>query len=307
MLRNYDGIFAPNLYSFRKNKTVKKAIEKITNTYNIDEKFVYKVDISSYFNSVQVEKILPIIEEYLSEDFELLSFLKDLLLDPYVLYEGEMLTEVKGILPGVPISAFLANLYLKDLDYYFFNNNIIYARYSDDIIVFADTKQEINKYADHIKSYLREKGLQINPEKEVYTAPFDKWEFLGFSYQSGVIDVSDVAFKKIKAKMHRKRDALIRWADRKGLPGEYAAKAFVKRFNAKLFDNPIHNELTWARWYFPIINTTETLEKIDEYMQYCIRVLVTGKRTKSRFDCKYEDIKKLGYRNLVNEYYKSKN
>ena len=94
---------------------------------------------------------------------------------------------------------------------------------------------------------------------------------------------------------------------KKNLPGEYAARAFVKRFNTKLYDNPVYSELTWTRWFFPVINTDETLKKIDEYMQECIRYLATGKRTKSRYNFRYEDIKNLGYRNLVNEYYKFKN
>ena len=77
--------------------------------------------------------------------------------------------------------------------------------------------------------------------------------------------------------------------------------------DTKLYDNPVYSELTWTRWFFPVINTDETLKKIDEYMQECIRYLATGKRTKSRYNFRYEDIKNLGYRNLVNEYYKFKN
>ena len=107
--------------------------------------------------------------------------------------------------------------------------------------------------------------------------------------------------------MRRKARSLSRWASKKNLLGEYAARAFVKRINTKLYDNPVYSELTWTRWFFPVINTDETLKKIDEYMQECIRYLATGKRTKSRYNFRYEDIKNLGYRNLVNEYYKFKN
>ena len=104
--------------------------------------------------------------------------------------------------------------------------------------------------------------------------------------------------------MRRKTRALSRWADKKGVPREMAARAFIKRFNSKLYDNPVYSELTWTRWFFPVINTDKTLKEIDSYMLECIRYLATGKRNKSKYDFRYEDIKKLGYRSLINEYYK---
>ena len=52
-----------------------------------------------------------------------------------------------------------------------------------------------------------------------------------------------------------------------------------------------------------MITTDESLRRIDHYAQDCIRYLLTGKRTKGRFDARYADIRALGYRSLVHEYY----
>ena len=305
-LKAYDNLFAPNLYSFRKNKTVKSAWNYILRINDLNKKYVYKVDISSYFNSVNPENFIPILKSALQHNSELCDFLEEILLNPYAIYKGDVIKEAKGILPGVPVSAFFANLYLSELDHFFFENNVPYFRYSDDIIVFADNDEKLNEYITTIKNHLKSKGLEINPEKETITQPGEKWDFLGFCYHNGTIDVSEVAVKKLKAKMRRKSRALLRWAEKKNYPSEYAVKAFIKRFNAKLYDNPIHNELTWCRWYFPIITTDASLKAIDEYMQDCIRFLATGKRNKSRYNFTYENIKNSGYRNLVNEYYKFK-
>ena len=54
----------------------------------------------------------------------------------------------------------------------------------------------------------------------------------------------------------------------------------------------------------PHYNTDESLKLIDEYCQYNVRFLATGRHTKKMYDFRYEDIKKLGYRSLVHEYYK---
>ncbi len=307
LLRDYDDLFAPNLYSFRKNSGVKKASENILKIRDLNSRYVYKADISDYFNSVDVNLLLPELKNVFADDVELFEFFRRLLENPYSEYDGKMVKENKGIMAGVPISAFLANLYLRELDKIFYDRKIPYMRYSDDILVFAKDEVQIAESIKIIKDYLTKRHLKINADKESVSKPHEKWTFLGFSYCEGVIDISDVSFEKLKAKMRRKTKSLARWAGKKNLPGEYAAKAFVNRFNAKLYDNPVYNELTWSRWFFPVINTDETLKKIDEYMQDCIRYLATGKRTKARFDFKYIDMKDLGYRNLVNEYYKVKN
>ena len=45
------------------------------------------------------------------------------------------------------------------------------------------------------------------------------------------------------------------------------------------------------------------LFRSDLYAQDCLRYLLSGKRTKARFNVRYEDLKALGYRSLVNAYY----
>lgn len=305
-LKRYDRIFAPNLYSFRLFRDAKDAWTYIRKLRNLDQKYVYKVDISDYFRSVEPERILPRLKQVLQDDEGLYRLLEEILLCPNAVENGLSKPCKKGILPGVPTSAFLANLFLDDLDHAFFRDRIPYLRYSDDIIVFSDSAEESEANARRIKDCLKEKGLDINTDKELFTPPEMPWDFLGFSYDSGIIDVSPVAFEKLKGKMRRKCRALERWADRKGVPGTYAAKAFVKRFHAKMFENPAAGELTWARWYFPVITTDRTLKKIDAYAVDTVRFLATGKRSKKRFDFRYGAVKEMGYRSLVNEYYRFK-
>ena len=305
-LRKYDGIFPDNLYSFRSSITVKSAIDDIRRRQLSKNMFVYKTDISDYFKSVDISLLLPILEEVFSDDERLFSFLKSILESNEVIYQNEIIYENKGIIPGAPISSFLANVFLSGMDSFFFEKNIDYMRYSDDIIVFAKTREELDEYISIIKGFISDKGLCVNEKKEEYFLPGQPFNFLGFEFDNGRVDISSISIKKLKAKMRRKTRALRRWADSKGAPGTAAARAFIKRFNAKLFSNPVKNELTWTRWFFPVINTDEGLKEIDRYEMECIRYLATGKRTKGRYNFTYEDAKNLGYRNLVNEYYKFK-
>ena len=303
MLREYDAIFPEPLFSFRPGRTAKDAIRFLTGAPGIEKKFAYKADVSDYFNSIPTDRLLPILSDVLKDDPALRAFLISLLLEPEALENGRPVTEKKGIMAGTPLSAFYANLYLREMDKLFEARQIPYARYSDDIIVFGDAPEEVAAHAETIRSFLHDAGLQMNPEKETFSSPDDGWSFLGFRYCRGEIDLSPASLTKMKQKMRRKTRALKRWQERKGLEPEKAATAFIRAFNAKLFENTAEHELTWARWFFPVLTTSDSLGEIDRYAQDCIRYLATDKRTKARFNCRYKDIKRMGYKSLVHEFY----
>lgn len=302
--RKYDCLFAGNLYSFRPGRSVRTAIDDLMRLPALDTMYSYKVDISDYFNSIPVDRLLPDLKQALAEDPGVYDFLAALLQDTAVVQDGKQADESnKGIMAGTPVSTFLANFYLRDLDRHFADAGRIYARYSDDIITFAPTQEALADNIRLIHEALTQKGLTINPKKESRTEPGEPWVFLGFLFKDGRIDIAPASVEKLKAKMRRKSRALMRWKDRKNATGENAASAFIRVFNRKLFDNPIEHELTWARWYFPLITTTDSLQQIDHYCQSCIRYLATGKRNKTAYRFRYEDMKKLGYISLVNRYY----
>ena len=306
LLRKYDGLFSSGLYSFRPNRTAKDAVRRLTRQPGINKLYSYKADISNYFNSVPVEKLLSLLEKVLSDDERLYSFLSGLLTEDRVIDGNTVISEKKGIMAGTPLSAFFANLYLMDLDIAFEKEAVLCCRYSDDIIIFADTGQKCREYAARLHSFIAERGLGINPSKECFSSPDEGWTFLGFSYRNGVIDIAPSSLVKMKNKMRRKARALQRWKKRSELDGEKAALAFIRIFNSKMFECGINSDLTWNKWFFSVINTDKSLRIIDNYAQDCVRCLMSGKRTKARFNVRYEDIRRMGLRNLVHEYYAQK-
>ena len=189
------------------------------------------------------------------------------------------------------------------MDRYFADLGVPYARYSDDVIVFAPTKEETEEMADKIRKFLAEYGLAVNPDKEKFSTPSDGFTFLGFSVKGDVVDIAPATVQKLKGKMRRKAKGLLRWSKRADVDGEKAAAAFIRIFNRKLLEGPKDNELTWSFWFFPVINTSESLHVIDLYAQECVRYIISGKRTKARYNVRYEDMKKLGLRSLVHEFY----
>lgn len=304
LIRKYDGIFSPNLYSFRANYSVKQAFQYILSTSNIDQYYTYKVDISDYFNSIDLDILLPRLRNVLCDDQLLYELIETLLKNPSIVENGEIKQENKGVMAGCPIAAFLANVYLLDLDKMFAEENAIYCRYSDDIIIFTKTEEDQKRLKKKLLASLDAYHLKLNTTKEVSTIPNEPWTFLGLKYVNGQIDVSDIAVKKIKAKMRRKARALIRWKNRNSRESIYAVKAFIKAFNKKFYNNTDIHDMTWSRWYFPLITTDNSLKIIDQYMQECIRYIATETHTKSQYNFRYTQMKELGYQSLVNNWYK---
>ena len=304
MIRKYDPFFSDNLYSFRPGYGVKHALKRILNDPESSQYYSYKLDVRNYFNSIDIDLLMPILKELLSDDLPLYDFLTQQLSNPKVFDEGDLVEENKGVMAGMPYAVFLANVFLTPLDRMFEQiPGVVYCRYSDDIILFSKDKDTLNKAKEILHECLREFNLEINTDKEIETEPGEPWTFLGFECDGKNIDVSKVSVQKLKSKMKRKAKDLRRWAEISGKGGCMAARAFIKHFNKKLYTSESSDEVNWSWWYFPLITTDRSLKQIDNYMQDCVRYIATGQRTKFRFNFRYDQMKELGIISLVNKWY----
>ncbi|MBO6060838.1 MAG: hypothetical protein J6P98_01795 [Clostridia bacterium] len=152
LLRKYDGLFAPGLFSFRPGRSAKDAVEHLLRTPGLEKKYAYKADVSNYFNSIPIERLLPKLRGALGEDEELYAFLARLLEEEEALDRGKPIREQKGIMAGTPLASYYANLYLADLDREFCEEGVPYCRYSDDVIFFADTREQIELLAERFRA-----------------------------------------------------------------------------------------------------------------------------------------------------------
>lgn len=305
LLYRYDDQFAPNCYAFRRGLKAHDAIFHINKALRGQKMWAYKLDIHDYFNSISIPILLPILKEMLADDPRLYQFFENLLSNPNVLINKVVTEEQHGVMAGTPTASFLADVYLKEVDWHFHNAGIIYARYSDDIIFFAPDFETLEQHKSTLLSFLKKYKLEVNPTKEKVYSPDEAYEFLGFKCHGRDIDISEPTKRKMKGKIKRQAKALLRWRNRNNIEAEKAMKALINYFNRKFFENNDPEDLTWARWFFPVINQTDGLKEIDHYLQQNIRFLSTGRHAKANYKVDYEQLKALGYRSLVNEFYKS--
>lgn len=309
-LQEYDEIFCDNCYAFRRNYGVKDAIKSLKQQKALQQKYCLKVDISNYFNSIDVPVLLSKLSFLQEKDKQVYCFLAELLSGDEAIRmerkESFKVMEKRGAMAGTPVSPFLANVYLMDVDHYFKAENVLYFRYSDDILLFADSAEELEQYRIQLFGRIEENGLQINPSKLQVYQPNETFEFLGFSFRQGEVDLAESTMIKIKGKIKRKAHALRRWQQKKKLPPERAAKGFIKAMSRKFFVQGDGNEFSWSRWFFPCLTSDEGLKKIDAYMQMYVRFCVTGRHYKGNYKISYAQMKAWGYTSLVHAYYQEK-
>ena len=306
LLYKYDDQFAPNCYAFRRGLKASDAVFKINKSIRGQKMWAYKLDIHDYFNSIDIDILLPMLAEMLANDLPLYHFFEKLLTTNLAISNGQVIEEKHGVMAGTPTAPFLADVFLKEVDLYFYNQGVIYARYSDDIIMFAPDYDTLQQYKDQMCHFLAQYHLEVNPDKEKIYSPDEAYEFLGFKCHGHDIDISEATKKKMKGKISRKARSLLRWSHKNHIEPEKAMKGLINYFNRKFFESDDPETLTWSRWFFPVINQTDGLKEIDHYLQQYIRFISTGKHNKTNFRVDYERLKDLGYKSLVNEYYNYK-
>ena len=304
LLYEYDDCLSDNLYSFRRNITAKTAFQKIRKMVDIDERYILKLDIHDYFNSINTEILIREMKEIISDDEQLLEFLCRLLRQDRCYWQNELIEENRGAMAGVPLASFFANIYLRKLDEMFVSMNIPYFRYSDDIIVFCESQSELEKCSEMISEHLREYELTLNMDKYQEYQPHQGFVFLGLKYKDGVIDIADATVRKMQDKIRRKARSIYRSGKKNDISYEASAEKLIRSIDYKLYDINGEGNFTWSRFYFPLINTAEGLHKIDQTMLQYLRYLYSGRHYRGNYVITYEKLKSLGYTSVVNEYYR---
>lgn len=311
-LYRYDSFFCKNCYAFRRSIGVREAIRRISSVKSLQEKYCLKADISNYFNSIDAELLLQRLAFVKEDDPMLYQIFERILMQPCVVENGIKVPDSHGAMAGIPIAPFFANVYLAAADAFFERERVLYFRYSDDILIFADSMEELQKRKEQLYTWIERLHLSVNQEKARIAGPGEYWEFLGFGYRNGQIDLSDNTVRKTKAKIKRKADALRRWQRKKALPPDKAAIGLIHAMNRKFYGSAAErenceDEFTWCRWFLPNLTTDRGLREIDEYLQDYIRYAVTGRHYKGNYRIRYDTLKQWGYRSLVHEFWSLKN
>lgn len=155
----------------------KKVIEKWIRSDVKNTKYVLKMDIHHFFDSIPHDILKNKLSKYIHDDMML-----------NLLFEIIDVTET-GIPLGFYTSQWFSNWYLQELDHYIKEelHAVHYMRYMDDMVIFGANKKILHNMRNSISEYLRCKlGLSLKANWQVFL--FD-WkdrgrdlDFMGFRF-----------------------------------------------------------------------------------------------------------------------------
>ena len=190
------------------------------------------------------------------------------------------------------------------MDVHFYRSGVEYYRFADDILILADTKEELDNYLAYVHGFIKDRGLSINPKKEVFYNPGDTIEFLGLFLENGFVDINrkslDRSMRRIRieGRKYRKEVELGKKSH------EEAIHCFLTMMNHRHYGFEPGSKSCWSHWYFPLINTDRSLMIIDNQIKDWARFIRTGRHNrKNHYSVSYEELKEYGYRPLVHQFY----
>lgn len=161
----YESKFYVNSYGFRPNRGPIAAL-KIVHELIWENTYILDADIERYFDSVDQEKLMELLQQQIS-DARMLKLINKWLKSG--VQEGQRVHSTNiGVPQGGVISPLLSNIYLNQLD----QKWIIppqapgkLTRYADDLNVLCTSEEEAEEAHQVIDSKLRKMRLRLNPSK----------------------------------------------------------------------------------------------------------------------------------------------
>lgn len=254
-------------------------------------KFILRSDVESFYESVRHEQLLESIHRSSQLSIDVKRMITRLLKD-----YARISSSNRGIPRGIGISAYLAEIYLLDIDRKIRENTDIfhYARYVDDIVLmYAPSRPDkIPTYRQELELIMKERGLTLNPlphKTKELDATFQqkgKFEYLGYEFDlasggSGItlsskkLDKYKDRIKKSFTDYHKKKSFIPRKA-----ADELVARSLFLTGNMRLFSRK-SNAFIGIYFSNKFLTNDKDLKSLDYYYQHQLNS-ITNLRLKKK-------------------------
>lgn len=190
----FEADFKECSFGFRPERSAKQALDRIRKACNRKGNWVCDVDIQSYFDNINQEKLMKLVAMRIS-DKKILKIIRKWL-EAGVMENGQISKTDLGTPQGGVISPLLSNIYLNVLDLLWEKHGGQYGeltRYADDFVVICKTKKDAEKAMELIRAIMKKLDLTTHPTKTRLVGMWtgeEGFDFLGMHHRKTKAETS---------------------------------------------------------------------------------------------------------------------
>lgn len=197
----FDAGFSESSFGFRPRRGAHGALRQVQARIKVGYRIAVDLDLAKFFDNVQHDILMARVARKVG-DARVLALIGRYLRAGIVVGETFKPSEI-GTPQGGPLSPWLPNILLDDLDRELERRGHRFARYADDVLVLVKTPRAGERVTASLTGYLTQRlKLQVNEQKS-RVAPIDQCVFLGFTFRKGKRRWSARAFEDFKHNVRR--------------------------------------------------------------------------------------------------------
>jgi RNA-directed DNA polymerase len=258
----YEQSFSEDSFGFRYNKNAQKAVLQSQRYLEEGYRFVIDIDLKNFFDEVDHSILLELLYQKIKCK-KTLRLIRKWLRAP-IEVKGKLTKRRKGVPQGSPLSPFLSNVLLHELDEEIKRRELKYVRYADDFSVYVKNKAQARKIGNELYLFLKNKlKLPINREKSGIRKPL-QFNILGYKYVSSYVKGSKGYYQlTVQEKKWKTLKQKLKEITRKTSP-----KSFIQRIKEL--------KEVYRGWinYFRMAHIGSKLKELDKWLRnrlrYCI-------------------------------------
>ncbi len=195
----FDPTFSASSFGFRPGRNAHQAIRQVRSHVKAGYRIAVDIDLAKFFDTVDHDVLMGLLGRAI-RDKRLLALIGRYLRAGVLVGEHIEASEV-GTPQGGPVSPWLANILLHQLDRELERRGHHFARYADDLVILVKSQRAGERVMRSITRYLQTTlKLTVNPAKSM-VAPMSECSFLGFTMAGQKIRWADKALAQFKGRV----------------------------------------------------------------------------------------------------------
>jgi RNA-directed DNA polymerase len=179
----WDATFSAHSYGFRPGRSAHQAIAKAQAYLQQGYEYVVDIDLERFFDRVCHDRLMSKLASRIA-DKRVLKLVRAYL-QAGILEDGLVTVPTEGTPQGGPLSPFLSNVVLDELDKELEKRGHYFVRYADDANIYVKSERAGLRVMESVSHFLTQRlKLRVNRAKSAVDKPQHR-KFLGFTFTGG--------------------------------------------------------------------------------------------------------------------------